>query len=139
MKLTFRLRFRTRYGQSLFIVGNHSALGHDRVEQALPLHYLNEEFWQLAVDVARDAQPIFKTNYRYILREADGLEVHDAGNQLTLDPSSFSQPDVLIIDSWNPIGAVENVFYTEPFKRVLLKPNQCESLLGSRSDAMHTF
>src|SRR2546421_475851 len=105
MKLTFRLRFHTSFGESLLISGSHPSLGLDRVDQALPLHYLNNQFWQATIELAGDAQQEFRIHYHYILRQPDGSEIYDAGNQLTLDPESFSQPDVLMVDSWNPIGA----------------------------------
>ena len=135
MKLTFRLRFHTSYGQSLLLSGNHALLGHDRVEQAVPLQYLNEECWQVTVDFPAAARPKCEITYHYILRQADGSLVHDADHQL----ASFPQSEVLIVDSWNPVGAVENVFYTEPFQQVLLKPDQASLPPAARPGATHTF
>ena len=139
MKLTFRLRFHTSYGQSLSLSGNHSLLGHDRVEQAVPLQYLDEECSQVTLDFPGDAKPKSEITYHYILRQTDGALIHDADHQLALPPAASTQPEVLVIDSWNPVGAIENVFYTEPFKQVLLKPNQSELRLAARPGATHTF
>src|SRR5260221_8377817 len=120
MTLTFRLRFRTHVGQSLFITGNHELLGGGAIENAVPLQYLNEEFWQATI-VLPDGAPADTTIIcHYILRNADGSTVQDWGDDRVINPSSFQQNEVLIVDSWNPAGAVENAFYTEPFKHVLL-------------------
>src|SRR5208282_958927 len=71
MKLTFRLRYRSQFGQSLWLAGSHPALGGGTIEKAIPLVYLNEEVWQATVELPPDAtsRPI---TYDYILRNADG-------------------------------------------------------------------
>src|SRR4051812_31810628 len=50
MRLIFQIRFRTQTGQSLFLSGNHDLLGGDEPLRALPMKYLNQEFWQLTLD-----------------------------------------------------------------------------------------
>ncbi len=133
MKLTFKLRFHTKYGQSLRLVGNHAMLGNGQVERAIPLHYLNEEFWQATIYLDRGAVPDAEITYNYILRETDGFIIQDRGNGRTINPASFAQEELLIIDAWNPEGQFENAFHTEPFQQVLLK----ESHTGMRVPAPH--
>lgn len=122
MKLIFRLRYRSQFGQSLWLAGNHPSLGGGTIEKAIPLIYLNEEVWQATVEVPLDATgcPI---TYDYILRNADGSSVTDWGRDRALIPSEFGCNGLLVMDSWNNAGAAENVFYTEPFKNVLLAGN----------------
>jgi 4-alpha-glucanotransferase len=139
MKLIFRLRFYTKVGQSLFLTGNHELLGAGRVERAAPLHYLNSEFWQATLLLPDDAIPDAAIIYNYILRNADGSAVQDWGNDRVINPSAFKQQEILFIDSWNPAGAVENAFYTEPFKKVLLQPNHTEVHILPAPGATHTF
>ena len=50
MKLQFYLRFHTEPGQSLWITGNSAELGNDDPNNALPMEFLNEEFWQANVE-----------------------------------------------------------------------------------------
>ncbi len=138
MKLTFKLRFHTKFGQSLWLTGNHAMLGNGEVEKALPLHYLNEEFWQATI-LLDGAAPDVEIAYNYILREADGSTIQDRGNGRTINPAAFAQGEVLIIDAWNPEGLFENAFYTEPFKRVLLKDNHTEVRVPAPRFATHTF
>ena len=139
MKLTFRLRFRTTFGQSLFITGNHALLGDGHAEQAAPLQYLDSESWQATFPWPEGASAGTAVTYNYILRNDDGATVQDWGNDRVINPSSFNRSEVLIVDSWNPAGAVENAFYTEPFKTVLLKPDQSELRLPIQPGATHTF
>jgi 4-alpha-glucanotransferase len=139
MKLIFRLRFRTKVGQSLFITGSHELFGAGRNERAVSLQYLNTEFWQATLHLPDDAVPDAAIIYNYILHNADGSTVQDWGNDRVINPARFKQDEILIIDSWNEAGAVENAFYTEPFKKVLLQPNHIEVRILPTSGATHTF
>jgi 4-alpha-glucanotransferase len=137
MKLIFRLRFHTKVGQSLFITGNHDQLGGGQIERAVPLQYLNAEFWQTTIQLPDGAVPDAAITYHYILRSADGSTVQDWGNDRVINPSK--QGEILIIDSWNHAGTVENAFYTEPFRKVLLQPNHTEVRILPAPGASHTF
>ena len=139
MNLTFRLRFRTSLGQSLWIVGNYERFGNGRVEKAVPLQYLNEEFWQVTIALSKGADAKAPIAYNYILRNADGSTIEDWGNGRTIDPASFRHGELLVIDSWNNAGAYENAFYTEPFKQVLLKADHTEVRTRAPAAATHTF
>jgi len=139
MKLIFRLRFHTKVGQSLFITGNHDLLGAGRIERAAPLQYLNADFWQTTLQFPDEAIPDAAIVYNYVLRNADGSTVQDWGDDRSINPSSFKQDEILIIDSWNHAGAVENAFYTEPFKKVLLQSNHTEIRILAAPGATHTF
>jgi 4-alpha-glucanotransferase len=139
MKLIFRLRFHTKVGQSLFLTGNHELFGGGRSERALPLQYLNADFWQVTLNVPDDAIPEAAINYNYILRNTDGSSVQDWGDDRVINPASFKQNEILVIDLWNYAGAVENAFYTEPFKKVLLQANRTEGWVPAMPVATHTF
>jgi len=139
MKIIFRLRFSTKVGQSLWLTGNHLLLGDSRAERAVALHYLNADFWQATLQFPDDAIPDAAITYNYILHNADGSNIQDWGNDRAINPASFKQGEVLIIDSWNPAGAVENAFYTEPFQEVLLRPCHVEVRILQTLGASHTF
>ena len=46
-KLNFHLKYKTNFGQAIFITGNHPLLGNGNIEQAIPMVYLNEDYWVL--------------------------------------------------------------------------------------------
>jgi 4-alpha-glucanotransferase len=139
MKLTFRLRYRTEFGQSLFLTGEHDILGNGRMEKAVPLQYLNPEFWEAIIHLPDGAAPDAEIIYCYISRNADGSVIQDWGRDRKINPVAFEQDEVLILDSWNDAGTCENVFYTEPFKQVLLKANHTEARSPAPPDPTHTF
>jgi 4-alpha-glucanotransferase len=139
MKLVFRLLFSTRFGQTIFLTGDHKIFGGGRIEDAVPLRYLNAEFWQAVIHLPDDSISGATLSWNYLLRNADGSTVRDWGNDRILNPASFRQKEILFIDSWNAAGAIENAFYTEPFKKVLLRPNKIEPTISQAANATHTF
>ena len=113
-------------------------LGGGETAKAVPLQYLNDESWQVSIEL-----PPLRANeqisYDYILRIADGSFVRDWGRDRALLPIAFRCDELLVIDSWNDPGASENAFYTEPFKAVLLKANHTEVQSPAPPAATHTF
>jgi 4-alpha-glucanotransferase len=126
-------------GQSLWLTGNHPLLGSGRPEEAIPLRYLNDEFWEVIFDFPASSVSETEFVYNYILRNADGSFVQDWGRDRIINPPSFTGPEVLIIDSWNDASFVENAFYTEPFKDVLLRENFIERSPLVPEKPTHTF
>jgi 4-alpha-glucanotransferase len=139
MKLTIRLRYYTRFGQALFICGEHKALGGGQQENAVPLHYVNQEFWEASLNFTDAERPKSPLNYYFIVRNPDGSTVEDFGGDRKLDLARLITNDVVVIDSWNDLGTVENVFFTEPFRKVLLQASQ-EAVRGRPAPSVtHTF
>jgi 4-alpha-glucanotransferase len=139
MRLTFQIRFQTQPGQSLWLSGNHALLGCEREGRAIPMQYRDAETWSVTFDLPRGAVPDADLNYHYVLRSADGAQVRDWGRDRVVNPESFRAEEVLIVDSWNAPGCCENVFYTEPFKHVLLAPNQTGVSVPAPPQATHRF
>ena len=137
MKVTFRLRYRTQFGQSLYLTGGHPRLGGGDVEKAIPLQFLNAESWQVTLDwtPAQNEQ----ISYDYLLKNADGSVVQDWGRDRALVVAEYRSDELLVIDSWNDAGTVENVFYTEPFQEVLLAKNFPKVPKPVLPQATHTF
>jgi len=133
MHITFRLRFRTQPGQSLWLSGRHPLPDHP-----VALQYLDADAWQVTIPLA--AQVTGETlNYSYQLRNADGSQSTDWGQTRSLIPASFSTPELLVVDSWNHAGFIANVFYTEPFKKVLLAKSFTKVTARPSTGITHTF
>ena len=137
MRLTFRVRYHTNFGQSLLLIGNHELFGDGDIAKGIPLRYLNQQFWQTTISIPKDAVPDATITYNYVLRNPDGSLIYDWGTDKKINPASFEMEEVLVIDSWNYAGAFENVFYTEPFKNVLLKRDN--DPVAPTAPCTHTF
>jgi 4-alpha-glucanotransferase len=140
MQLTLKLRFHTYFGQSLFVTGNHPLFGDGELERAIPLAYVDNEYWQVTITFPHGTglSPAGIV-YNYLLREADGTTTLDWGDERVLTVDTLSVSEVLIVDSWNPAGAPENAFYTEPFQAVLLKDRQAACNAAPHARPTHEF
>ena len=135
VRIRFQLRYKTSFGQSLFITGNHPQLGMGNPDLALPMKYFNEESWyaELEIDTTGTA-----FTYNYLLKSADGSFTTDWGRDKTVDPSASDAKDLLVIDAWNYAGYFENAFYTEPFEQVLLHQRKAAKTPAKKA-VTHTF
>ena len=106
--VTFRLRFRTQPGQSLWLTG-----GYPMPDHPMPMQYVDAECWQITVPLSTQATGT-PLKYSYILRQPDGAQVTDWGQDRSLVPASFNATELLVVDSWNNAGFAANVFYTAP-------------------------
>ncbi|HEX5400355.1 MAG TPA: 4-alpha-glucanotransferase, partial [Verrucomicrobiae bacterium] len=132
MNLTFRIRFATHVGQSLWLVGGEPFAGQ------MPLQYRDPESWELEITLPAAAakKPL---NYSYILRNPNGAQTTDWGRNRDLIPAAYKCKELLVIDSWNNAGVVENAFYTAPFKKVLLAGNFTKVKTIAPKKPTHTF
>ncbi|MCC7399938.1 MAG: 4-alpha-glucanotransferase [Chitinophagaceae bacterium] len=120
MKLQFYLRFHTEYGQSLWISGNLEELGNGDPLMALPMEYLNDEFWQCILNIKRKSitEPVL---YKYFLKNKEGEVIWEWGHDRQINVVKKGIHEVQLVDTWNHTGEYENVFFTAPFKNVFLK------------------
>jgi len=121
MTLNFYIRFSTKFGQTLFVSGNNRALGNDDFSQAVSLQYFNEDFWHGRVEIPAADFHTVDIEYRYILKEADGIEVVEWGDDRVIDFTRIVTSEIVLIDTWNHAGTAENAFFTKAFQEVLLK------------------
>src|SRR5688572_210550 len=135
MKLQFYLRFHTRFGQSILISGDTDELGNDDPDKAVPLEYLNEEFWSCEIEIKR--KELQKNiSYRYILNEGGEL-LYEWGHDRRIDLPAKSVHEVQMVDTWNHAGEFENAFYSDAFRNVLLKPNYSKGNLSADKKFTH--
>jgi 4-alpha-glucanotransferase len=139
MKVTIRLRYRTRLGQTLFLCGDHLWFGSGQPERALPMRYVNEEYWELALDLPDARRPTAPVSYYFQLRQPDGSVIEDFGGDRKLDLAGLGRGPAVIMDSWNDLGAVENVYSTEPFENVLLRKDKHAVSAQPPVSATHWF
>jgi 4-alpha-glucanotransferase len=124
MKVNIRLRYQTHFGQTLFLCGNHQWFGGGQEEHALPLRYVNDEFWEVALDLPDTRIPKAPISYFFLLRNPDGSVIEDFGADRKLHLAGLARRHTVILDSWNDTGTVENTFSAEPFGKVLLRTFQ---------------
>jgi len=114
VKITFQLKYSTRFGQRIFITGNNDILGNGNIEKALPLQYFNHEYWYAEVQL-----PVTTKNiaYNYLVVNEDGSILREEGSENVLNTGKLNADEVLIADTWNA-AAHENTLFSEPSDEV---------------------
>ncbi len=122
MKLHFYVRFHTKVGQTLHITGNIQELGSHNLAKALPMTWLNNDFWEATLEA--DLPRLAKIHYKYVLSYDDGFRVIEWGDDKSIEINRPGITEIQLVDSWNYAGEYENAFFTAPFQQTLLKENE---------------
>ena len=137
--VTFQLKFHTKFGQTLYITGNHPIFGDSDLALALPMQYLNEEYWTASIELDKATVGEEGITYNYFIKYEDGTTSFDWGADKVLYASTLKPAELFIADAWNFAGYYENAFYTEPFKHVLLKNNYTPVKAATPKTVTHIF
>jgi 4-alpha-glucanotransferase len=124
MKLHFFIRFHTQHGQSLLLGGNLDQLGMGGPEKAMPMQYLNDQFWHTTIEIDRKYLQKHEIIYKYFLRNSDGKINGEWGHDRIIGEPRKNTEEIKLIDTWNHPGEWENAFFTAPFTGVLLRHKQ---------------
>ncbi|RYZ21316.1 MAG: 4-alpha-glucanotransferase [Chitinophagaceae bacterium] len=116
MKIDFYLRFHTRYGQALSVSGNLLSLGGGDGAAALPMRFLNQDFWHASIEVDTDQNE--SLHYHYIFTNEHGEQMLDAEKDRVVAIAKKDTDHLVLIDTWNYAGEYENSFFTAPFREV---------------------
>jgi 4-alpha-glucanotransferase len=133
MNVTFRLRFATQFGQSLWLTGSRPLPGH-----AVALQFRDANHWQTSIPLVSQVKGE-AIEYSYQLRDTNGRQTTDWGRDRRLVPGDFNCTELLVLDSWNHPGLLENAFYTAPFQKVLLTNRFTEIKNTPPAFPTHTF
>lgn len=138
MRFQFYLRFHTEFGQSLWITGNTDELGNNDPEKAVPMEYMNEEFWQCSIESERKdiLSPIC---YKYFLKNEDSELLYEWGKDRVIEIEKEDLREIQFVDTWNHAGEYENVFFSDAFKNVLLKNKNSKSKTKQGKKYTHLF
>ncbi len=109
MKIHFHVRYRTKLGENILVSGDCTEL-----REPQKMKCLSDEFWHFSIEI--DSKKAKKLVYKYHFEGRDGLVVDEWGDDRRLDFADFSGHQIQCVDFWNPAGAVENAFFTQPFR-----------------------
>ncbi len=137
-KLNFHLRYKTSFGQAIFITGDHPLLGNGKIDQAIPMVYLNDDYWVLHLEtkgLLKEGEIV----YSYFIQNADGTRSFDWGADKSIDTYNITSKELVLIDAWNFTGYTDNAFYTAPFANVLLEQSKRQVKSPYNKNATHVF
>lgn len=138
MLLHFYLRYHTSFGQQLFISGNTEELGNGDFDKALPMEYLNDEFWQGSVEIRKKEMPA-KIIYKYLLKNENQELIAEWGDDRIIEKTDKEIAELQLVDTWNHAGEFENAFLSAPFAEVLLAAKSSKKAAANDKNHTHTF
>ena len=132
MKIVFKIEYRTRWGQELYVTGSHSSLGNFEEEKAVPMRYEGDGIWSLTLNL-QGASSGF--NYHYLVKEYGQSYDKEWGEPRTFIPSELNHTYYLY-DVWQNMPA-DSSFYSSAFNKVILARHRTGSdVLPSYSTAV---
>ena len=125
MTIHFFIKYRTSFGETLFISGDHALLGGGGLQKALPMKYYNDAFWHVIVEFPTTKftgkKPVSeKVSYQYFMKDQAGIDVFEGEIDRYVELAESGTESVSVIDTWIAAGDVENIYFTEAFNKVLL-------------------
>lgn len=135
MKVQFNIKFHTKYGESLWL-SYDSEIAAKKV--SVQMKYRDYDYWTLEVDLSvKDLEQPFPYFYSY--KTAAGEIVSEARHLRTLEFSKKEKRLVVVYDTWLSTSAIENVFYSAPFREVLLNSKSKPPVSNNNAEATHSF
>lgn len=109
MIIEFYLRFRTQYGQQISVTINTILKDGSVDTQVLPLRFYDADFWYATLGL----EPVLvrSVQYQYTLQTELGEYINEAEKERKIEFENTKQTNIVLIDTWNPKGQVENTLY----------------------------
>lgn len=117
MDIQFRIRYSTQFGQTVFLCGDHPALGNMDLDQAVPMIYNNAQEWSFTI--ALDLDEPLPLRYYFLVKDErkDIIQQEWKNRTIHIDPEQFST--ITIIDTWSSPGLVDYAFDTMAFDTLI--------------------
>ena len=119
MRLTFRIHYRTQWGEQIHVLGSLPELGADEIAAAPACSYLGDGRWEYSFDLAKAPRPF---HYRYVLlNERREVLNRDWGEPRRVALPRVKLQQILFRDTWRNQWHPENAFYTSAFADVIFR------------------
>jgi 4-alpha-glucanotransferase len=139
MQLVFRVNYRTVPGQSIWLklvalfAGNGA-----RLEQVVPLHWINESQWEVAVEM-QGLGPL-RLSYNYQMRQdGNGVKLDEWLIPRVMEVDPAARDTVVALDTWRSAGTPDYAFETKVFAVVLPIRGAFAQAIPVMPDANHEF
>ena len=116
MKLTFKIDYRTLWGQVLYVAGSVAGLGEWDPARALPMttHVFGE--WETECQFSEGK----KLEYKYLLKDESGNFIWEGGKNRLLDMGESVPDEVRCRDFWRAAHESDVALASSAFTKVLL-------------------
>jgi 4-alpha-glucanotransferase len=122
MKISFNIKYRTQWGQRMFVSGSIPELGEWDTSRALEMSFANAEDWHAVLELAKSRHKGFDYKY-FTLDERNGAVVWEWGDNRHLPSDKDGIERVDIRDAWRPHNDPLNNLFTSAFVNALMRPD----------------
>lgn len=120
MKVIFRINYKTKWGESLWLCGSIKAIGKWNPSDAYPMIYNGNGEWEARLSFKRS-----KTfEYKFFLKHDHHPIIWEGGDNRELFLIDTDQTEIR--DFWRPQVDTESTFFSNVFTKVLMKHNLFE-------------
>lgn len=121
MKLHFNIKYRTHWGQKVYVCGSLPELGNWDPNQAPEMNFANADDWSLTIDFAKGTKRSFE--YKFFTKdEGSGAVVWEWGDNREVEFAKDGIADISLRDWWRSSSDMENALFTSAFVNVLMRP-----------------
>ncbi len=115
MKLTFRINYKTAWGQSLWISGSINELGNWDTPEAFPMTYIGNGEWETTFSTEEK-----EFEYKYFIKNADKSLLWEGSKNRCFFSSGHEIAEIR--DFWRPQTDEDFPLYSKVFTDVLMAP-----------------
>ncbi|KAF7459430.1 starch binding domain-containing protein [Cryptosporidium felis] len=102
--IKFGVKFETKFGQELRVVGNIAELGHWNIENGLPMKWTEGSFWTASVEISSN-NGVESIEYKYVLmNSATNSHLWEPGKNHSVQISSGTLRELQLTDAWGGGG-----------------------------------
>ena len=120
MVIQFHLKYKSQYGQALYIRINSASAENSPVQHEVPMSYLNDEFWHVFIETD-DFGLTDGIDYSYFVREAGTADRADLCKTRSIGFKKIKTDALDVVDEWQVEPLYENIFLSKPFEQVFNK------------------
>lgn len=129
MKIKFNIKYRTNWGESLYISGGIPALGDGDDQKAVQMHFLGGELWELEIELP-DGSLGKDFTYRYIVKADNAAWRFEWGEPHRFEVAAGCK-DYLIFDRWQD-QPFDKPYYSSAFVDGMLHREHRDTVAPAR-------
>lgn len=120
MKITFRIDYRTQWGQSMYVCGSIPELGKWDEENAILMTLTSGELWEVEIDCKNPSD----FDYKFLIKDSYSFfSAWESGENRKAQLSNTHFDHVYFRDFWRSANELQNSLFTSPFKTSFFKRN----------------
>jgi len=127
MKVTFKIDYRTRWGETLYLTGSPAKLGNNNAQKGVPLKMVGPESWEAEIELP---ERITDFEYKYFVKRENNTPWRfEWGAPHKFVRGEKSCKEYIMLDSWQEIPS-NRPFYSSAFTDgIFARKEKCKPIV----------